>query len=156
VPSPNLRNTAIAAGYDHALALRIDGSLIGWGSDYERQTNIALPNVGYIAFDSGDFQSLAIRRVLDCNANGSPDECEIANGDIADDNLNGIPDICEARGDFNGDGDVNQFDYPKLSVCLAGPDLSIPTGCAPENLNGDKAVDLFDLAVFSNNFGSLK
>lgn len=30
----------------------------------------------------------------DCNANGSPDECDITDGASSDDNDNGIPDEC--------------------------------------------------------------
>ncbi len=49
---------------------------------------------------------------LDCNSNGSPDTCDIANGSSADNNGNGVPDECETNcsGDFDGDGDTDVDD----------------------------------------------
>ncbi|MFM7261685.1 MAG: FG-GAP-like repeat-containing protein [bacterium] len=42
----------------------------------------------------------------DCNDNGTPDLCELRDGDIPDDNDNGIPDTCEyqPQNDVDGDG----------------------------------------------------
>ena len=48
----------------------------------------------------------------DCNGNGNPDACDIANGDSDDANGNGIPDECESdcSGDADGDGDTDVDD----------------------------------------------
>ncbi len=50
---------------------------------------------------------------LDCNLNGNPDACDIANGSSADSNGNGIPDECDesaCSGDIDGDGDADVDD----------------------------------------------
>ena len=43
----------------------------------------------------------------DCNANGVPDACDIADGLVADADRNGVPDLCE---DCNGNGIVDGFE----------------------------------------------
>src|SRR5204862_2982127 len=53
-------------------------------------------------------QDLALIVPNECNRNGIPDLCEIANGSSPDCNKNNIPDICEADGD--GDGVANASD----------------------------------------------
>ena len=45
--------------------------------------------------------------VADCNDNGTPDACELADGLINDDNDNGIPDTCERFTKGDHDGDLN-------------------------------------------------
>ena len=49
---------------------------------------------------------------LDCNGNGVPDACDIANGTSEDANGNGIPDECDSMcvGDVDGDGDTDVDD----------------------------------------------
>ncbi|MBT5583586.1 MAG: hypothetical protein HOJ54_06255, partial [Phycisphaerae bacterium] len=49
---------------------------------------------------------------LDCNLNGIPDACDIANGTSEDSNGNGIPDECDSTcsGDVDGDGDSDVDD----------------------------------------------
>jgi hypothetical protein len=49
---------------------------------------------------------------LDCNLNGNPDACDIANGSSQDANGNGVPDECETGCEFDldGDGDVDVDD----------------------------------------------
>ena len=48
----------------------------------------------------------------DCNLNGVPDACDIANGTSDDANGNGIPDECDSNcsGDVDGDGDTDVDD----------------------------------------------
>lgn len=46
-------------GY-HGLALRTDGSLVGWGFNAYRQTNVPAGN-GFVAIAAGEFHSLALR-----------------------------------------------------------------------------------------------
>jgi len=55
---------AITAGYDHSLALRADGSIVGWGSNWN---GVATPPSGsdFVAIAAGAWHSLALR------ANGS-------------------------------------------------------------------------------------
>jgi len=89
----------------------------------------------------------------DCNGNQMPDLCEAATGATPDGNHNRIPDECEDRGDFDGDGDVGLDDYRRLHDCLDGPDGGILPGCDVEDLTGDQAVDLADVALFQTAFG---
>jgi len=52
----------------------------------------------------------------DCNENGIPDECDLVCGTETDFNNNGVPDDCECLGDLNGDGEVG---LPDLAIILA-------------------------------------
>lgn len=53
---------AIAAGAYHSLALRADGSVVGWGDNYYGQTNIpARATSGVVAIAAGGFHSLALK-----------------------------------------------------------------------------------------------
>jgi len=90
----------------------------------------------------------------DCNGNQISDLCDVATGDALDDNGNAIPDECEARGDFDGDGDVDLDDYRRLHECLEGPGGGIFPGCQEQDLTGDEAVDLADVAQLQNAFGT--
>jgi hypothetical protein len=70
---------------------------------------------------------------LDCNANGVPDECEIANGGTPDCNQNGIPDSCDIQSgsslDCNGNGIPDECDLPgtlpSFTTCLERPVASV-------------------------------
>ena len=53
--------TAIAAGRDHALALRKDGTVVGWGSDTMGQTDIPTGLSGVTAISAGQWFSLALK-----------------------------------------------------------------------------------------------
>jgi titin len=52
---------AMAAGYDHSLALKRDGSVVGWGNNYSGQ---AMPPAGLsdvVAIAAGEYYSLALK-----------------------------------------------------------------------------------------------
>ena len=83
----------------------------------------------------------------DCNANGVPDACEIANGDVPDANANGIPDSCECNPDFNQDGNSDQGDIDYLTNVVAGG--SNTTGIDPD-FNHDGNVDQGDIDALIN------
>ncbi|MCH2136154.1 MAG: hypothetical protein MK101_06175 [Phycisphaerales bacterium] len=54
----------------------------------------------------------------DCNANGVPDSCDIANGTSEDANGDGVPDECNTcPGDLDGSGTV---DVDDILACIAG------------------------------------
>jgi hypothetical protein len=53
----------------------------------------------------------------DCNMNGVPDSCDIANGTSQDSNADGVPDECGCPGDYDGSGNVNVDD---LLTVIAG------------------------------------
>jgi hypothetical protein len=55
---------------------------------------------------------------LDCNANGTPDDCDIASGLETDCNLNGIPDACDVASGAGFDCNANGW----LDECELAPD----------------------------------
>ncbi|MFO0828557.1 MAG: thrombospondin type 3 repeat-containing protein [Phycisphaerales bacterium] len=83
----------------------------------------------------------------DCNENGIPDGCDIANQTSEDYNLNGVPDECECNADFDGNGFVNSAD---LAVLLGAWG---PAPGSPADLYLDGVVDGYDLAVFLRAWG---
>ena len=85
----------------------------------------------------------------DCNMNGRPDECDIADGTSEDANGNGIPDECECEGDVNGNGDVGFSDL--LAILTSwGP---CPPGDCPEDLDGNGDVGFGDVLIVLLNWG---
>ena len=58
----------------------------------------------------------ALDRTKDCNANGTPDAVEIANGTQADSNGDGTPDACQCLEDLSRDGLVSA---PDLALLLS-------------------------------------
>jgi hypothetical protein len=74
----------------------------------------------------------------DCNENGIPDECDIAHGLSFDENENGIPDECEGScpGDFDEDGDVDTADLLHLLGAW---------GTSGGDMDGDGDTDTADL-----------
>ncbi|HOP80659.1 MAG TPA: hypothetical protein PLZ21_08870, partial [Armatimonadota bacterium] len=61
VPSPNSDFTAVAAGYDHSLGLKANGTIVAWGNNQYGQRNIPLPNADFTAITAGNYHSLALR-----------------------------------------------------------------------------------------------
>ncbi|MFA6045307.1 MAG: PQQ-dependent sugar dehydrogenase [Phycisphaerales bacterium] len=83
----------------------------------------------------------------DCNGNGVPDACEIANGDTTDANGDGIPDSCQCDSDLNHDGNADQGDIDYLiNVVAGGPN---GTGIDPD-FNRDGNVDQGDIDALIN------
>ena len=89
----------------------------------------------------------------DCNANGAPDECDIAAGTSTDGNGDGIPDECQSPcpGDLNGDGAVGVED---LATLLSNFGVASGATAAGGDLDGDGDVDLSDLAQMLTLFGA--
>jgi hypothetical protein len=70
----------------------------------------------------------------DCNANGTPDVCEIASGTASDCNSNGIPDECEA--DCNGNGTPDDCDIAS-GTSLDTNGNGTPDECETQFRRGD-------------------
>jgi hypothetical protein len=89
----------------------------------------------------------------DCNLNGIPDECDIADGTSDDLDNDGIPDECATifgnRSDFNGDGEVNIADLLQL-VAAWGNAGGI------EDLDDDGDVDVADLLILIVDWGPVE
>ena len=87
----------------------------------------------------------------DCNGNGNPDACDVADDISPDVNGNGIPDECEelpCTGDLNGDGTVNGQD---LGFVLGAWGAGAAT---PADLNQDGVVNGIDLGVLLGAWGA--
>ncbi|MGB0714530.1 MAG: hypothetical protein ACPGXK_01545 [Phycisphaerae bacterium] len=97
-------------------------------------------------FDTGvvygwsiDFRSTQVSQ--DCNANGQPDECDIAQG-AGDCNNNGIPDDCE---DCNGNGFADSCDIANGISADCNND-GVPDECGIfRDCNGNGTLDACDL-----------
>jgi hypothetical protein len=71
--------------------------------------------------------------IFDCNANGIPDSCEIANGSATDCNRNGIPDACDIAGgmaDCNGNGQLDSCELAN-GTAIDQNGNGIPDSCDP-------------------------
>ena len=133
-------NTVVAWGEDHDGELYVadHGGSTGQGQIFKviRDPNAAaLPDCD----TNGNPDTCDIAQgAADCDANGILDSCDIANG-AADCNVNGIPDSCDiasgAETDSNGNG--------------------IPDSCesVPGDLNGDNVVDSADLGLLLATWG---
>ncbi len=104
--------------------------------------------------NDGCTTTLSAAAFRDCNATGTLDSCDLRTQGSQDANHNAIPDECEARGDFDGDADVDLVDYRRIHDCLDGPDGGILPGCDRQDLTGDEVLDLLDVARFQNAFGT--
>ncbi len=67
VPSPNNDFVAVAAGNNHSLGLKSDGSIVAWGSNnddysqYTGQCDVPSPNSGFVAVAAGGNNSLGLK-----------------------------------------------------------------------------------------------
>jgi hypothetical protein len=56
-----------------------------------------------------------------------------------------------ADADFDGDGDVDLWDFPSFQLCFNGPNRSTADGCTVDaDLDDDGDVDVADFSVFTN------
>jgi len=95
----------------------------------------------------------------DCDGNGIPDSCEVADGTAYDFNANGIPDACEpdprgllrpfVRGDANADGEEDVSDAVSIVLSLFAGRGELPCRRAGD-ANRDDALDLTDALVLLN------
>jgi len=88
----------------------------------------------------------------DCNANGSPDECDIADGTSTDFNHNGVPDECDGLGDMNCDGILGFADINPFILRLTDPNAyhNLYPNCPDSNgdINGNGSVGFEDINPF--------
>ena len=61
VPASLSGVTAIAAGYEHSLALKSDGTVVAWGNNYYGQTTVPAGLSGVTAISGGSEHSLALK-----------------------------------------------------------------------------------------------
>ena len=85
------------------------------------------------SFDAVEISSALSPLAKDCNANGIPDSCEIANGSATDCNRNGIPDACDISGgmaDCNGNGQLDSCELAN-GTAIDQNGNGIPDSCDP-------------------------
>jgi hypothetical protein len=78
----------------------------------------------------------------DCNANGVPDDCDIATGALTDDDGDGLADECgggACAADLDGDGVVDGIDLGTMFAAWGGG--------GPADLDGSGVVDGIDLGM---------
>ncbi|MBK9777694.1 MAG: hypothetical protein IPP62_15300 [bacterium] len=61
VPSPNSGFASIAAGWNHSLGIRADGSIVGWGFNNVGQCDAPQPNTRFVAVAGGGAHSLGLK-----------------------------------------------------------------------------------------------
>jgi len=100
-------------------------------------------HLAYTATFNGE-QDVWYRRIgeLDCNNNGTSDEIDILEGDVADANGNAIPDECEP--DCNRNGVLDEFDVVD-GVSIDCNENGVPDECETD-CNGNGIPDTCDLA----------
>lgn len=123
----NLTNVAaIAAGYQHSLALKTDGTVWAWGKNVDgqlgdgttstRTTPVQVQNLtGVAAIAAGWDHSLFLVNVA---------------------------------GDFDGDGDLDGEDLATLESCASGPTIPYAGDCGLADLDHDNDVDHSDVGIF--------
>lgn len=85
---------------------------------------------------------------LDCDANGLPDLCDIAAGDLVDQNQDNLADACVCVGDLNGDLRIDTSDLGLL-ITRFGTQNDLA------DLNADGVVDQTDLGMMIQGYGLL-
>lgn len=146
MPLPNSGFAAVAAGAEHALALKADGSMIVWGRNTEGQCNVPSPNTGFVALGAGRWHSLAIR--LDSDGDAVPDVADSCPNTIpgAQVDLTGCPSALP--GDFDRDGDVDEGDFDVFTPCDIGAGVPLVAGCEAQDFDHDADVDQDDFGTF--------
>ena len=110
-----------------------------------------------------DSDDIANETSEDCNENGVPDECDIANW-AEDCDHNGVPDGCQAThiGDMDFSAVIDLGDVPGLEACMTGPcesaacvdALGTDPCCDLVDFDSDGDIDLADFAIFQLMFGT--
>ena len=118
-----------------------EGTLV-IGSSLDSEANYRAGTV-FVLQTSGD----------DCNDNLFCDEIDILDGYSTDINANGVPDECEfAPGDIDRNGTVGVFDL--LALLVEWGDCPAPaSGKCPADFDDDGQVGVFDLLTLFINWG---
>ncbi len=95
------------------------------------------------------FKIVPAAGMIDCNANGRADACDIAAGSSFDVNGDGVPDECRCPGDWDGSGttepaDIAQFVQAWLS--------SLQGGTIGADYDHNGVIEPTDLAAFINSW----
>ena len=151
--------TQLASGYNHAVALRADGTVSVWGDVSYGINQVPRTMTGATQVAAGAYTVVALLPRADCDANGQRDSYEIVRGAAFDCDKDWVPDSCEliagapdmnangwldacevALGDIDLDGYVDFGD-----IALIMLDFGRCSGC-PTDLDGSGTVDFGDVA----------
>jgi hypothetical protein len=61
IPAPNADFVAVAAGRDHSLGIKSNGTIVAWGNNEAGQCNVPAPNTGFVAVVAGRSHSLGLK-----------------------------------------------------------------------------------------------
>jgi cytochrome c peroxidase len=143
-----LDEAGLSTNFFHAMAVAPAGDVNGDGTgDAVSAARAPSPIEGS---DPGDVIVLfGPLHAADCNSNGVPDECEVADGSSPDVNSNGVPDGCERaldrflRGDATGEGRFDITDPINVLNCLFAGAACPPCEDATDS-NDDGQVNISD------------
>jgi hypothetical protein len=99
----------------------------------------------------------------DCNRNGSPDDCDIADGRERDRDGNGMPDSCEpcvrnpawvCDGDVDGNGAVNPVDVGLVQAAFCSLQDCTPADLCQYDLDCNGAINPVDSGIVQLLYGS--
>jgi len=86
----------------------------------------------------------------DCNRNGLPDSCDIANGTSLDTNLNDFPDECECHADVDQDGEVG---FSDLLIVITEWGPCPPVAQCPPDVDASGIVNFGDIVMMIGAWG---
>jgi hypothetical protein len=137
----NLNGTDDASGtYDHGTTTIVWTGIDNHGNTSEvlQTVTVTVPQADCNANGSPDVCDLASGISEDCDGNDVPDECDV------DCNQNGSPDACDLSGgtsvDCNGNGVPDECDLENMDSLDTNAN-SIPDECEPSFLRGDANED---------------
>jgi alpha-tubulin suppressor-like RCC1 family protein len=159
--------TQIATGNDHSVALKNDGTVVAWGSNFSSQCNLPGGLSGVTQIAAGSNYTIALVNFTDCDADGQRDSYELGGGLATDCDGNGVPDSCDidtGAADANANDRIDACEHAQGDMDLSGEidfgdvalvllDYGPCAGCITD-LDGSGEVDFGDVALVLLNFGS--
>ena len=126
-------------------------------ADFNRDDILDIATANY---EESDTVSVLLGRTTgppfsnDCNFNGVPDECDVADGTSTDNDEDGVPDECQrCIGDLNRSGFVDWVDangHPHFYGCEVGIGLR---WCDEADVDADGQVNAADVGAIMQNYG---